>query len=98
MHCGPRCLSSPVPGKSFAARVAGSLLHAIGLPELVVHSEEHYEAMAIRLATDRALLGHYRERLADNRLTTPLFDMGRFTRGIENAFEDMWRRRCQNIE
>ena len=39
-------------GKSFAGRVAASLLNAIGLPELVTHSIEDYEALALRLAKD----------------------------------------------
>jgi hypothetical protein len=33
-------------GRSCAARIAGSLLHAIGLPELVTCSPEAYEALA----------------------------------------------------
>src|SRR5208282_2272488 len=55
-------------GESFAGRVAASLLHAIGLPELVTHSIEDYEALALRLAKDPPLLEGYRNHLAKNRL------------------------------
>ena len=77
-------------GKTFAGRVAGSLLRAIGLPELVTSSLEEYEALALRLARDGDLLAALRARLARNRLTHPLFDTERFARNIEAAYRQMW--------
>ena len=93
-RCGPGCRSSPVPGETFAARVAGSLLHAIGLPELVTHTLSDYEALALRLARDPAALGALRDRLERNRLTTPLFDTERYTRNMEAAYMHMVRHRA----
>ena len=81
-------------GRSFAARVAGSLLHAIGLPELVTGSLPEYEALALRLATCPAELRALRDRLAYNRSTHPLFDTPRWTRHLEAAFQEMWRLHC----
>src|SRR5262249_48430755 len=43
-------------GATFASRVAGSLLRAVGLPELVTGSLDDYETLALRLARDPALL------------------------------------------
>ena len=77
-------------GNAFAARVAGSLLHAVGLAELVTHSPEQYEALALRLATDTHVLQGLRNRLAQNRLSSPLFDTDRFRRHIEAAYTTMW--------
>ena len=77
-------------GTAFAGRVAASLLNAIGLPELVTHNIEDYEALALRLAKDPSHLGGYRNRLATNRLTHPLFDTDRFRRHIEAAYTTMW--------
>ena len=77
-------------GTAFAGRVAASLLSAIGLPELVTHSIEDYEALALRLAKNPSLLEEYRNRLATNRLTYPLFDTERFRRHIEAAYLQMW--------
>lgn len=74
-------------GKSFAARVGGSLLYAINLPELVTTTPEDYEQLALGLATDPDKLAEIKAKLADNRLTTPLFDTERFTRNIEQAYE-----------
>src|SRR5579883_713719 len=84
-------------GRSFAARVAGSLLRAAGLPELVTHSIEDYEALALKLARDPGLLAGIRRKLAANRLTTPLFDCERYCRHLEAAYQHMWRT-WQNAE
>ncbi|MDP6707729.1 MAG: hypothetical protein QF893_15405 [Alphaproteobacteria bacterium] len=78
-------------GEAFAARVATSLLQAIGLPELVTESLEDYEALALKLATEPALLEGIRAKLWRNRLTTPLFDTDRFRRSMEAAYTEMWR-------
>jgi len=80
-------------GDSFVSRVAGSLLTAMGLPELVTTSLAEYEAMALRLAREPGLLASLKARLDANRLTAPLFDIERFTRDLERAYEqahDLW--------
>lgn len=82
-------------GDVFVGRVAGSLLHAVGLPELVTHSLADYEAMAMRLSNDRAALMALRERLARNRLTAPLFDIEAYTQQLEAAFAHMAHRQAQ---
>jgi len=77
-------------GESFAGRVAASLLHAVGLPELVTTNLKDYEALALRLATDPSLPAAFRERLRQNRSTFPLFNTDRFRRHIEAAYTTMW--------
>jgi predicted O-linked N-acetylglucosamine transferase (SPINDLY family) len=77
-------------GQTFAGRVAGSLLRAIGLPELVTHTLDDYEALALRLARDGDMLATFRARLARNKWTHPLFDTERFARNIESAYRQMW--------
>jgi predicted O-linked N-acetylglucosamine transferase (SPINDLY family) len=73
-------------GSAFAGRVASSLLHAVGLPELVARDAAEYERIAVSLARDRGALNGLRGRLQANRRTMPLFDTARFTRGLEAAF------------
>jgi len=85
-------------GHTFADRVAASLLHAIGLPELVTRTSDEYEQLAFQLANDRDKLSLIKKRLADNRLTHPLFDTKLFTRHIENAYEKMWERHRMNLK
>ncbi len=77
-------------GQTFAGRVAASLLHAVGLPELVTKSLEEYEALALQLATEPVLLASIKQKLQQNRLTAPLFDSERFRRHIEAAYATMW--------
>ena len=74
-------------GKSFASRMAASLLQAIGLPELITHDLNAYVAKAIALARNPSELSALRQRLEHNRSRTPLFDTPAFTRSLESAFE-----------
>jgi protein O-GlcNAc transferase len=84
-------------GKTFAGRVAASLLSAVGLPELVTNSLADYEALALRLARNPSELAAIREKLAGTRLTYPLFDTARFTRNLERAYISMWERNEANL-
>ncbi len=77
-------------GKTFAGRVAGSLLTSIGLPELITTDIKEYEALALQLVQDPLRLAALREKLEKNRLTTPLFDIKRLVGNLENAYETMW--------
>ena len=79
-------------GETFAGRVAASLLRAIGLPELITTSLDGYEALALKLANDPALLATIKSKLAQNRETHPLFNTAKFTRHIEAAYITMWER------
>jgi protein O-GlcNAc transferase len=79
-------------GTTFAGRVAGSLLKAVGLDELVTTSLEDYEALALKLAHDPAALASVRDKLARSRTTFPLFDTERTTRQIEAAYTTIWER------
>ncbi|XLZ69015.1 tetratricopeptide repeat protein [Massilia sp. SR12] len=79
-------------GKTFSARMAGSLLHAMDLPELVTHTLDDYIASAVALGKDRARLAGIRQRTIDNRATSALFDTPRFVRDFENLLETVWVR------
>lgn len=79
-------------GTSFPGRVAASLLHAVGLPELVTSSLAEYESLALALARNPARLAALREKLQRNRKTEPLFDTVRLTRDLEAAYATMWQR------
>ena len=78
-----------VRGGHFISRVAGSLLTAVGLPELVTYSLADYEALALDLAANPGKLAAVKEKLARHRLSSRLFDIDRFTRNIEAAYQRM---------
>ncbi|MDG4550141.1 MAG: tetratricopeptide repeat protein [Candidatus Contendobacter sp.] len=73
-------------GESFTSRVAASLLNAIHLPELITHTLEDYERLAIELATHPTKLVAIKRKLEENRLTTPLFNTESFTKHLEAAY------------
>ena len=77
---------------AFVGRMGASLLSAIGLPELVTATPQAYEELAIELATNPGKLAAIKDKLARNRLTTPLFDTHLFTRHIEKAYEAIYER------
>ena len=78
-------------GETFAGRVAASLLHAAGLPELVAVSLDDYEALALQLARDPHALAALRERLQAQRDSCSLFDTGRFCDHLESAYQTMYQ-------
>jgi predicted O-linked N-acetylglucosamine transferase (SPINDLY family) len=77
-------------GKGFAARVAGSLLNAIDLPELITTTDEAYENLALDLATNPQKLQAIKEKLLANRATKPLFDTALYTRHLEEAYRKIY--------
>jgi protein O-GlcNAc transferase len=79
-------------GSTFAGRVAASLLQAVGLGELITHSLEDYEALALKLASNPEQLAALKARLAENRNACALFDTPRYTRNLEAAYRTMWER------
>lgn len=78
-------------GQSFPSRVAGSLLQAAGLPELVTHTVADYEQLALALARDPDRLVALKARLAERQRDSALFDVDAFTRHLETAYIAMWR-------
>ena len=81
-------------GQSFASRMAGSLLHAVGLPELVARDIDGYTALAVALGKDRQQLRDFRDRLKANRDSCALFD----TPGLVRALEEQYREALKSNE
>lgn len=79
-------------GRHFASRVSASILHAVGLADLLVDRLDEYAQLTTELARSPFLLNRLRHRLSEYRATAPLFDTLRFTRHLEAAFIEMWRR------
>jgi protein O-GlcNAc transferase len=85
-------------GGAFAARMAGSLLRTAGLPELITYSLEEYEMRALQLSAGGSELEALRERLVAESRNGPLFGTARFSRILEAAYREMWRRRRLGFE
>ncbi|MET0321341.1 MAG: tetratricopeptide repeat protein [Duganella sp.] len=74
-------------GQTFSSRMAGSLLRAVDLPQLITYNFADYEDLAVALAADPARIAAMKRQLAANRLTCPLFDSPRFVRHFEAALQ-----------
>jgi predicted O-linked N-acetylglucosamine transferase (SPINDLY family) len=73
-------------GESFASRVAGSLLNALYLPELVTTTLAEYEATAMMLASNPEAIASIRNKLAMHKMQYPIFDSTRYARALESVF------------
>jgi predicted O-linked N-acetylglucosamine transferase (SPINDLY family) len=89
------CPLLSLSGDSFASRVAGSILHAAGLPELATTRLEDYTATAIRLGRDRAALAALRQKLQNGLAAAPLFDTPQLARDVEAAYAAIWDLHCR---
>jgi protein O-GlcNAc transferase len=79
-------------GSAFASRVAGSLLTALGLPELVTASLEEYRARALEYAHSPDSLARIRTSLTDRLPGCPVFDTDLYRKHLESAYRLMWER------
>ena len=76
-------------GRTYVARMAGSLLRSAGLPELVCHTREDYERKAIHYGSNPAELSELRERLKGVKARHELFDTRLFVHEFETALEHL---------
>ena len=84
-----------VPGSRSVSRSATSVLSAVGLPEWIAPSAAEYVRRAVRFAGERDLLTELRGSLRERMLASPLMDEERFTRDLEQAYREMWRKWCE---
>lgn len=84
-------------GDTFAGRVAGSLLHAVGLPELVAADPAAYVALAVQLGNDGDARQRARAKLARLAPQAALFDVPGYTRHLEQLYRAMWARHAAGL-
>jgi len=84
-------------GETFASRVASSLLQGMQISELITTTASDFEQVAINLATHPKRLTSIKRRIANERLTTPVFDTASFTSAIEKAYRMMLERHMNGL-
>ena len=82
-------------GNQFAARVASSLLKAVNLDELITTSNEQYEKMALKLATNKDYLNSIKKKLNNNKENLNLFNTKKYTKNFEKALTLIYNRKLQ---
>jgi predicted O-linked N-acetylglucosamine transferase (SPINDLY family) len=80
-------------GRTFVSRMAGSLLHSLGLTELITHDLASYEQRAVDLAQDAVAYKAIRTRMNALVATGGVFDAPAFTRDLENLLAQAWQER-----
>jgi predicted O-linked N-acetylglucosamine transferase (SPINDLY family) len=80
-------------GDTFSARVAGSLLNASTLSELITYSLKEYESKALYLSQNPAVLGEIKQKLINTKLTSALFNTNHFVKSLEDIYQSM-RKQC----
>ncbi len=76
-------------GKTFASRVASSLLTTMNLTELITDTYENYEKLINNLINDQILFKNLKEKVKINSENSILYDSSLFTKNIENAYIDI---------
>jgi predicted O-linked N-acetylglucosamine transferase (SPINDLY family) len=84
-------------GRTFASRVAGSLLHEMGLDDLITTEVSAYEDLALALATQPARLTALRQRVEAGRVASSLFDGSRIALRLEELYGRMWARALKGL-
>ena len=83
-------------GRTFASRMAGALLTAAGIPELITYDLQAYEELAVQLASDKKLLKSLRKKLAVAKEGSPLFNSENFTRNLEQEYKGLVENLLEN--
>ena len=73
-------------GKSFASRIAASILSCLDMKELITRDEKEYQNLAIDLARHPKKINEIKDRLIDAISSSPLFDSSKFTKNLENIY------------
>jgi len=81
-------------GDRHAGRVGASIMHQVGLGELVAEDPKQYHELALSLALDQNRLTELRLGLRDRLRTSILMDHNRFVTTLETSYRDIWRRWC----
>jgi len=82
-------------GEVHMSRVGASILHCVGLVELIARDDEQYVRCAINLALDPGARAALRAQMRARLAASPLLDHAGFTRQLEAQFRHVWRERCE---
>ena len=79
-------------GRGFAARVAGSLLATIEMPNLTTETKNAYEQLALYLAQNPIRVSELWKEILCKKITSPLFNTNLYTRHLEVGYQEAYNR------
>lgn len=84
-------------GGHYASRLTSSLLTAAKVPELITHSLDEYQSLAIKLAINKKSFEQVKAKLTQDVLKTNLFSLSQFTQNLEKAYAKIYSRFQQSL-
>lgn len=85
-------------GDAYSSRMSASLLHSVGLDELIARTSDEYEKLAIDLASNPKRLTALRQRLNSNVHTSPAFNTTRFVKHLESGLKMVLDRQRKGLK
>ncbi len=82
-------------GTTPPGRISASMLTALGLPDWIARDEDEYVQIALDFADDPAHLARMRAEMRGRIASSPIYSVRAYTRAVENAYRDIWRRWCR---
>ena len=81
-------------GRTSVSRVGSSVLHNIGLADLVAATPEQFVQIAVELANDRKRLVELRQTMRKRMIDSPLMNARQFVGHLEAAYRKLWAGWC----
>lgn len=85
-------------GETYSSRMAASLLHSVGLSDLITYTLADYESQLLALVSNPTELDRIRKQLAENVSHAPVFDTPRFTRHLEKGLQMVTKRQRAGLK
>jgi len=79
-------------GRSFSARVCGSILHTLGLNELISKDIIDYENIIVSIANNPEKLLTIKNKISKAKLNNSFFDPNKNRKSLENIYEELVER------
>ena len=86
-----------IKGKTFASRVASSLLNNIGLDEMITSSLDEYYYLACDLISNEDRLFSIKNKLKENKLKKSLFNSEEYARDLERAYIEVYENKLKKL-
>ena len=85
-----------IKGRSFASRVASSLINTLEMNELITESFDDYEVLAIKISNEKNFFNQIKNKILLNKQKLNLFKTHTYTKNLEQAYEIAYQRYIEN--
>ena len=79
-----------LPGKTYSSRLSASILHSLGLEELIAIDEKDYEQKALRMSLDKEYTLDLKEKILSLKNSSPYFNSKKYCNDLESKFNEVY--------